>query len=53
MKETLDATLRADLKEVTSKAMRLSNDTCHNGFPLDLNDHKNKKESPPIFSVRV
>ena len=27
MKETLDATLKADLKEVTGKAMRLSNDT--------------------------
>ena len=26
---------------------------CHNGFPLDLDDHKNKRESPPIFSVRV
>ena len=25
---------------------------CHNGFPLDLEDHKNM-ESPPIFSVRV
>ena len=27
--------------------------SCHNGFPLDLDDHKNKMESPPIFSVRV
>ena len=26
---------------------------CHNGFPLDLDDHKNKMESPSIFSVRV
>ena len=26
---------------------------CHNGFPLDLKDHKNKMELPPIFSVRV
>ena len=26
--------------------------SCHNGFPLDLEDHKNKMESPPIFSVR-
>ena len=26
---------------------------CHNGFPLDLDDHKNKKESPLIFSVPV
>ena len=25
----------------------------HNGFPLDLDDHKNKMESSPIFSVRV
>ena len=28
-------------------------DVCHNGFPLDLDDLKNKMESTPIFSVRV
>ena len=27
------------------------NRNCHNGFSLDLDDHKNKKESPPIFFV--
>ena len=27
--------------------------SCHNGFPLDLEDHKNQMELPPIFSVRV
>ena len=27
--------------------------SCHNGFPLDLDDLKNKMESPPIFSIRV
>ena len=27
--------------------------SCHNGFSLDLEDHKNKMESPPIFSIRV
>ena len=26
---------------------------CHNGFPFDLDDHKNKMESPPIFFARV
>ena len=26
---------------------------CHNGFPLNLDDHKNKMESSPIFFVRV
>ena len=25
----------------------------HNSFPLDLDNHKNKMESPPIFFVRV
>ena len=29
------------------------NYSCHNGFPLDLDDHKTKMKSPPIFSVRV
>ena len=31
----------------------LSIDMCHNSFPLDLEDHKNKMESPSIFSVQV
>ena len=25
----------------------------HNSFPLDLDDHKNQMESPPILSVQV
>ena len=32
---------------------RKPNVSCHNGFPPDLDDHKNKMESPLIFSVRV
>ena len=31
----------------------MGENSCHNGFSLDLEDHKNQMESPPIFSVRM
>ena len=35
------------------EAITYADGISNNGFPLDLDDHKNKKESPPIFFVRV
>ena len=43
---------RAQMSKMMELIRTLIRD-CHNGFPLDLEDHKNKMESPPIFSVRV
>ena len=39
----------AKLKSVVATGNKSFNTTCHNGFPLDLENQKNTMESPPIF----
>ena len=55
IKQACEITWKTTYDSVLAKLSKYSveSPSCHNGFSLDLDDHKNKMESPPIFSVRV
>ena len=49
----LDRDNLMDGRLTVARSKPSKSNACHNSFPLDLDDHKNKMESPPIFSIRV